>query len=196
MTGSRRLSQAISEGDGISLLVPIREAATAADAEQEGADAVIAEEASSAVREATSLPLLCRSGGLTPADARQAGADGYIINVSAIDDEERLRDLHLEAQNAGLESVLAVSDEEELEIALEYVDPEIFLLTAHGRDVEEQLEGILDLLPDVPAGKLAIADTPAAGRESVLALERAGVDGVIVSAADLAHIAGDRPPEV
>lgn len=196
MTGSRRLSQAISEGDGISLIVPVREPAVAGEAEQGGADAIIAEASASAVRDATSLPLLCRGGGLTPADATEARADAYIIGMSAVDDEERLRELYVEVQNAGLEPVLAVSDEEELEIALEHVDPEIFLLTSHGRDAEEQLEGVLDLLPDVPAGKLAIAEAPAAGRESVVALERAGVDGVIVAAADLAHVAGDEPPEV
>ena len=35
---------------------------------------------------------------------------------------------------------------------------------------------MLDLLPDVPAGKLAIADVPAATREDIAELERAGVD--------------------
>jgi hypothetical protein len=55
---------------------------------------------------------------------------------------------------------------------------------------------VLDLLPDVPAGKLAIAEVPSAGRESVVALERAGVDGVIVSAADLSDLGGDEAPEV
>lgn len=195
MTGYRRVSQALSEGDGISLIVPVREAAHAADAEEEGADAIIAE-ASAALREATTLPLLCREGAWTPADATAAGADGYIISVAAVDDEGRLRDVHAEAQSAGLEPVLAVSAEDELEAALEIVDPEIFLLTGHGSDEEEQLESVLDLLPDVPAGKLAIAEVPLTGRWSVTALERAGVDGVIVSAADLPHLGGNEAPEV
>jgi indole-3-glycerol phosphate synthase len=196
MTGSRRLSQAISEGDGISFIVPVHEAAQAGSLEEEGADAVIAEGPAGPLRSATPLPLLCRGGALSPADASGAGADGYIISVGAVDDEERLRDLHVQVQNAGLEPVLAVSDEEEIEIALEHVDPEIFLLSARGRDQEEQLESVLDLLPDVPAGKLAIAELPTASHDSVVACERAGVDGVIVSAADLSHLGGEEAPEV
>ena len=196
MTGSRRVSQALSEGDGISFIVPIRETAQATGAEEEGADAIIAEGPPSTLRETTSLPMLCREGGLTPADATAAGADGYIISVAVVDDEDRLRELYLEALRVGLEPVLAVADEEELEVALENVDPEIFLLSASGTDAEEQLESVLDLLPDVPAGKLAIAEVPVAGQESVVALERAGVDGVIVSAADLPQLGGDEAPEV
>jgi indole-3-glycerol phosphate synthase len=196
MTRSRRVSQAISEGDGISLIVPVREAEQATGAEGEGADAIIAEGPPSSLREATSLPMLCREGGLRPADALAAGADGYIIRVGAVGDEDRLRDLHAETQRAGLEPVLAVSDEDELEVALESLDPEIFLLSATGHDPDEQLESVLDLLPDVPAGKLAIAEVPVAVHESVLALERAGVDGVIVSVADLPHLGGDEAPEV
>jgi len=196
VTGSRRVSQALSEGDGISLIVPVREAAHATGAEEEGADAIIAEGSPTALREATTLPMLCRDGTLTPADAFALGADGYIISVAAVDDEDRLRNLHMEAQNAGLEPVLAVSEDEELEVALENVDPEIFLLTGRGPDAEEQLESVLDLLPDVPAGKLAIAEVPLMGREGVTALERAGVDGVIVSAADLPHLGGEEAPKV
>jgi indole-3-glycerol phosphate synthase len=197
MSGFRRVSQAISEGDGISLLVPVSEPAQAAGVEDEGADVIIAEGAApGALREATSLPMLCRQGGFTPAAAVAGGADGYIISVSASGDEGRLRAVHLQAQGVGLEPVLAVADEDELEIALQNVDPEIFLLSARGIDPDEQLESVLDLLPDVPAGKLAIAEVPYAGQESVIALERAGVDGVIVSAADLPHLGGDEAPEV
>ena len=196
MTGFRRVSQALSEGDGISLIVPVREAPQATGAEQDGADAVIAEAAPDALRGATSLPVLCHAAAFAPDAANAAGADGYILSVADVDDEERLRLLYAEALSAGLEPVLLVSDEEELEVALENVDPEIFLLSARSHDPEEQLESVLDLLPDVPAGKLAIADVPVAGQESVLALERAGVDGVIISAADLPHLGGDEPPEV
>ena len=197
MTGSRRLSQAISEGDGISLLVPVRDGEQAGVAETDGADAVVLESTVAAIREATTLPVVYRAWAAhpDPREAIAAGADGYIVSVAAVG-EERLRNLYVEALSLGLEPVLAVSDEEELEIALEYVDPEIFLLTASGHDGEEQLESVLDLLPDVPAGKLAIAEIPVGAPEIVGALERAGVDGVIVAADHLPHLGGDEPPEV
>ena len=81
----------------------------------------------------------------------------------------------------------------QLEEALEKFDPELFVLA--GRN-DDPLEGVLDLLPDVPAGKLAIADLPATTRADVDELERAGVDAVIVRAGNIADLIGETPPEV
>jgi indole-3-glycerol phosphate synthase len=93
--------------------------------------------------------------------------------------------------------VAEVRDEDELELALERLDPEIFLLSSRGADEDEEpLERVLDLLPDVPAGKLAIAETPATTREDVVALERAGVDGVLVEGESVALLVGGEPPAV
>jgi indole-3-glycerol phosphate synthase len=55
---------------------------------------------------------------------------------------------------------------------------------------------VLDLLSDVPAGKLAIADVGARTRYEVEELERAGIDGVIVAAGNVAQLVGAAPPEV
>ena len=73
---------------------------------------------------------------------------------------------------------MQVEREEELEEALERLDPELFVLAA--RDVEDPLERVLDLLSDVPAGKLAIADVGDVTRVQIDELERAGVDAVLV----------------
>ena len=48
----------------------------------------------------------------------------------------------------------------------------------------------------MPAGKLAIADLPAATRDEVIALERAGVDAVLVDTEKIADLVGGAPPEV
>ncbi len=88
-------------------------------------------------------------------------------------------------------------DEEELELALEQRDPEIFLLTARNDDDDaDPLDLVLELLPDVPAGKLAIARVDVATRDEVLALERAGIDAVLVSNGTVAHLVGHQPFEV
>jgi len=71
------------------------------------------------------------------------------------------------------ELVVRVRDEEQLERALEELDPELLVLAG-------TLEAVLGLLPDVPAGKLAIAELPALSEDDVEELERAGVDAVIV----------------
>jgi indole-3-glycerol phosphate synthase len=55
---------------------------------------------------------------------------------------------------------------------------------------------VLELLGEVPAGKLAIADLAVTTEDEVHELERAGVDAVIVHAADLSPLVGDAPPEV
>ena len=83
-------------------------------------------------------------------------------------------------------------DEGELELALEHLDPEIFMLSA--RDAgngDDPLETVLELLPDVPAGKLAIADIDVTTRTDVLALERAGIDAVLVGPAHVAELTSD-----
>jgi len=196
VTGSRHLSQALSEGDGISLLAPVSNASEATDAESDGAEAVVVVASLAGIREATGLPILWLVGA-SPRAAVEAGADACVLRVEAGDDGDRLSELHEEAQSLGIEPVVGVRDDEDLALALEHVDPEILLLSVIG-DEEEQdgLDRVLELLPDVPAGKLAIAEVPVRTREDVLALERAGVDGVIVHARDVSRLAGGPPPEV
>ena len=55
---------------------------------------------------------------------------------------------------------------------------------------------MLELLPDVPAGKLAIARVDVSTRDEVLALERAGIDAVLVNDAKIAHLVGHQPFDV
>ena len=158
MTGARRLSQAISEGDGISIIALVADAETARTAEEEGAEGLAVKSSASGLREATGLPILFRVDA-TPESASDAGADACLIVVEEHDDEERLEELHARARALGLEIVADVHDDESIAASLERIDPEIFLLSPRdAEDDEEDIDRILDLLPDVPAGKLAIAD--------------------------------------
>ena len=196
MTGGRRLSQAISEGDGISIVALVRDAQEARAAEEQGAEGLALLAPAVGVRDATALPVLFRVDA-SPEAASEAGADACLIVVEEHDDEEHLEQLHERAQALGLEIVADVHDEDSLAASLERIDPEIFLLSAReAEDDETHLERILDLLPDVPAGKLAIADLHVTTRDEVLALERAGVDAVLVGSADVAHLVGGAVPEV
>ena len=195
MIGSRRFSQAISEGDGISIVVPVTDPGDARQAEDEGAEAIAIHGAVVDVREATSLPLLWRPHGL-PRDAHAADADACVLVYAELEDEDgRLEQAYREAVELGLECAVEVRDEEELAAALERLDPEIFLLAGAGGD-EGPLEWALDLLQDVPAGKLAIADLPVSGRDEVAELERAGMDAVIVPGGNVAELVGGNAPEV
>ena len=194
MNGGRRFSQAISEGDGISLIAPVSTADDAAAVEAEGAEAVLVgrdDGAVAEIRAATSLPVLLA----WPGDLRSPRPDADACLLDVGDDLDSLAQLTDELGET-YELAFRIADEDRLETALEELDPEIFVLAAPGADGEEALERVLDLLPDVPAGKLAIADLSASSRDDIGALERAGFDGVIVGTRSIADLIGDAPPEV
>jgi indole-3-glycerol phosphate synthase len=141
------------------------------------------------------LPILWRADPALERAAEVADA----MTLALGEDEgapTRLQQRHEEALALGLDCAVEVRNEEELERALELVDPEIFLLAPPPGDAEERLEAVLDLLAAVPAGKLAIADLAVTTEDEVHELERAGVDAVIVHAADVSPLVGDAPPEV
>ena len=194
--GTRRFSQAISEGDGISVLVEVGDPDGARSAERQGADGVVVRGNVNGLRDATELPVLWCADG--PEGANAAGADACLLVAARYDENwERLADDHAQALELGLDCVVEVRDEEELEDTFEHVDPEIVLL-AGGRDDREAdpLDHVLELLPDVPAGKLAVAHVAGASRDEVIALERAGIDAVIVDANDVSSLVGDEHPTV
>jgi len=196
VTGSRRLSQALSEGDGISVLVHVADAAAAAAAEDQGAEGLVIVRGAQGLREATSLPLLYR--GDSPDEASRADADGWVLVAEDHHEEgSELEEQYARALSLGLECAVDVRDEEELETVLERIDPEIFLLSPReADDDEEALDRVLELLPDVPAGKLAIAELGATTRDEVVSLERAGIDAVVVAGGDVAHLVGGSAPQV
>ena len=180
----RHLSQAISEGDGISVIAHVSSVDEAQAAEAQGAEALAISAPLPGLRDATALPILWRGRPDWDA-ARKAGADAVVVEGDDL--------------GHGFEIVASVSNEETLAEVLEQLDPEIFLLRApddDGQDVDEVFEAVLDLLPDVPAGKLAIAEVDVRTREEVEALERAGMDAVLVEGGDVAGLVGGVPPEV
>ena len=199
MTGSRRLSQAISEGDGISLIVPIAGDAQAARApKSQGAEAVLVERDQAGCPRFELRPLLPilfhweGSGPTSVSDAlmRASSRRSRTTRSGSRTSTLRLADL-------GFELAFRIEDEEHLASALEHFDPEIFLLAPQdARDADDPLENVLDLLPDIPAGKLAIADLEVTTPDEIAELERAGVDAVIVGSQSIAGLVRAAPPEV
>jgi indole-3-glycerol phosphate synthase len=187
---TRRLSQAISEGDGISVIVEVDGPEAARDAQTAGAEALLVAgrlESLPAIRAATDLPILCRYDGQQA--SALAGADACMIELREGVGSDLL------PLGDEFELAFRISKDDQLEEVLEELDPEIVVLAAPAGD-ETALERVLELLPDVPAGKLAIADIGARTRGEVEELERAGVDGVIVGSGNVAHLVGAAPPEV
>jgi indole-3-glycerol phosphate synthase len=195
VTGTRRFSHAIAEGDGISVIAAIEDAEAARAAESQRAEALVVSGDPALVRDATGLPILWRAE--VSLERAVQVADAVILSLSDEDDEEIPEQArHQEALALGLDCAVEARTEEELQRALELLDPEIFLLTPPPGDADERLEAVLELLAEVPAGKLAIADLSVTTEHEVQELERAGVDAVIVHAADVSPLVGDAPPEV
>jgi indole-3-glycerol phosphate synthase len=193
---AHRFSHAIAEGDGISVIAAVDDPESARAAEEQRAEALVVRANPAHLRDATSLPILWRAD--VSLDEASAAADAYLIVFDSFDDDDgRLEELHRRALDLGLDCAVEVRDEEELEQALDRIDPEIFLLApGEGSNGDTPLEVLLDLLAAVPAGKLAIADLPLSTRDEVLELEQAGCDAVIVHGPDIAPLAGGPPPEV
>jgi indole-3-glycerol phosphate synthase len=120
-----------------------------------------------------------------------------VLALAGLDDhEEELERSYRAALELGLDCVVEVRNDEELELALERIDPEIFLLAGNGEEDAGPPAHALELLQDVPAGKLALAEVETTGPDDVAELERAGVDGVIVPAGNVAELAGGAQPQV
>jgi hypothetical protein len=175
---TRRLSQRISEGDGIAIIVRVGDAEAARAAQEQGAKALAVEHAVDGLRDSSTLPVLW----LSQADPGDADADAIALRPSDADAE-------------GLETVIEVRDEDELEEVFEVRDPEIVLISPR-QNGQDPLELALELLPEVPAGKLAIADVDVGDRDEVLKLERAGFDAVLVAPGPVGSLVGHSPPDV
>jgi hypothetical protein len=177
LRGSRHFSQRIAEGDGIAIIARVEGVDAAREAQSQGAKAIALAQPIDGIRDATTLPLLW-VGHAAPHDA-----DACTVRPG--DDPHE-----------GVEAVAFVRDAEELEQVLEELDPEIFLLCADDDGDDDPIEAVLELLPDVPAGKLAIALVPVTSRDDVLALERAGIDAVLVPGGHVAELVGHAPVDV
>jgi indole-3-glycerol phosphate synthase len=190
-----RFSHAIAEGDGISVVAAVGDPDAARAAEAQRAEALVVDADPASLRESTRLPILWRADSALERAAEVADAVTLMLPEEDEDHEPAQR-RHDEALAAGLDCAVEVRSEEEVERALEVLDPEIFLLAPPQDDETERLEAVLELLAAVPAGKLAIADLAVTTEDEVYELERAGVDAVIVHAADVSPLVGDAPPEV
>ena len=187
MATRRRLSESISEGEEISLLVRVADASSAAAADATGIEGLVVVEPVDGLAETTSLPVLARAA--SPQHAHDAGADAWVLVASEHDDE--LSEHYAASHELGLECVVDVVDDEELQHVLERIDPEIVMLSPPSDDEDETVDRVLELLPDVPAGMLAIAELPSPTPDDIRALERAGVDAVVVGVDDLSRLAAE-----
>jgi hypothetical protein len=160
-------------------------------AEAQGAEGIALRRPVAGLPDATTLPVLWL--GDPDAHEEQASCRAHAVVVWMEDD--RLDEVN-ERLDAETELVVGVVGEDDLERALS-LDTHVFLLSAQDADGDQHaVDRAIELLPDVPAGKLAIAEVDVASRDEVVALERAGFDAVLVPPGHVGDLVGGAPPEV
>jgi indole-3-glycerol phosphate synthase len=136
-------------------------------------------------RRATDIPILRKDFTIDPYmvyEARAYGADAVLLVVGAME----LRDLgalHGIARELGMDAIVEVHDEEELNAALDIDADVIGINNRNLEDFSVDLSVTFDLLTDVPTGKTVVSESGIHTRADVEELEDAGVDAVLVGEA-------------
>ncbi len=136
-----------------------------------------------AARDATTLPILRKDFIVDPYqlwEAAIAGADATLLIVAALADED-LQVLFEEASALDLDCVVEVHDEEDLERALEAIDPEVIGINNRNlKNLEVDTKTTEELVTDIPAGVTVVAESGYSVREQIEELDRIGVDAVLI----------------
>ncbi len=136
-----------------------------------------------AARSASALPILRKDFIVDPYqlyESAAAGADAILLIVAALD-ARVLAELHAEARSLDLDVLVEVHDEDELACALEVLDADV--IGINNRDLADfsvDIERTFELLADIPAGKTVGSESGFHAREQLDALERVGVDAVLI----------------
>jgi indole-3-glycerol phosphate synthase len=138
-----------------------------------------------AARAACDLPLLRKDFVVDEyqlLEARAAGADAVLLIVAALDGD-RLAELMSAASDLGMDSLVEVHDEDEVETAVEAGAEVLGINNRDLHSLEVDLDTTFRLLADVPAGTVVVAESGITHHEDVERLERAGVDAILVGEA-------------
>ena len=135
-----------------------------------------------AARAATTLPVLRKDFVLDPyqaVEARAIGADCILLILAAVDDAEA-RDIDAAARELGLDVLVEVHDETELERAARL---ESRLIGINNRDLATfavDLATTERLAPQAPAGALVVSESGLSGPADIARLRRGGVGCFLV----------------
>ena len=142
-------------------------------------------EALKAARAACALPVL-RKDFIIDAyqvyEARAMGADAILL-IERILTDTQAADLCGLANELGMDVLVETHDEEELARALQLPTP---LMGINNRDLktfQTRIEHTMDILPRIPADRIAVTESGIATRRDVQALQQAGVRAFLVGEA-------------
>jgi indole-3-glycerol phosphate synthase len=115
-------------------------------------------------------------------EARAAGADAALLIVAALD-RETLRDLHAAAKGIGLHTLVEAHTAAELEEALALGARVVGVNNRDLQSLRTDLATGLRLLPLVPPGHVAVAESGISTRDDVARMVEAGAHAVLVGEA-------------
>jgi indole-3-glycerol phosphate synthase len=135
-----------------------------------------------AARAAVSLPVIRKDFTVDPrdvVDARLMGADCVLLIAAALDDAE-LRDFHALAKQVGLDALIEIHDERELERALVVGGD---LVGVNQRDLvtfEVDQDRAIRMAPQMPEGVVRVAESGVRDRSDAAALAEADYHALLV----------------
>jgi indole-3-glycerol phosphate synthase len=133
-------------------------------------------------RQATSLPLLRKDfivSAYQIAEAAAGGADGILLIVAALDDEE-LGTLLGHAAGYGLDVLVEVHDADELERASAFQAPVIGINNRDLTTLAVDLERTFELCERVAPGTTVVAESGLRTRADIDRITAAGIDAVLI----------------
>jgi indole-3-glycerol phosphate synthase len=138
-----------------------------------------------AARASSRLPILRKDFVVDPYqlwESLAAGADAILLIVAALSEQD-LRRLHEGARSVGLDALIEVHEEQELEVASAAGGQLIGINNRDLTTLEVDTATTLQLLPRVPVGAIVVAESGLSSVEDLERLAVAGVDAVLVGEA-------------
>jgi indole-3-glycerol phosphate synthase len=137
------------------------------------------------VRSAVSIPVLRKDFMVDEYqfyEARAYGADVVLLIVAALSSHQ-LRDYFEMATELGMASLIEVHTPQELEQAME-INPKIVGINSRNlKTLEVDQKAFAELLPQIPADVIRVAESGISQRAEVEAAERFGADAILVGEA-------------
>jgi len=129
-----------------------------------------------AARSAVNIPALRKDFMVDPyqiVEARGLGADCILLIMAALDDV-LAAELETAAHEYGMDVLIEVHDKNELERALKLTSPLIGVNNRNLKTMAVSLENTLTLMPLLPEGKIAVAESGLATTADLAACENVG----------------------
>lgn len=134
------------------------------------------------VKSTVRLPVLRKDFMLTPyqiTESRALGADCILLIVAALDDN-KLKELYARGAELGMDTLIEVHDKAELDRALA-LNPKMIGINARNlKTLQVDLQTLTNLVGNIPANILKIAESGIDSYETLSALHKAGFDGFLV----------------